>query len=768
MKKIALLMVLVLLFSSCKIVEKVAEKILEEEVETTKEKKEKEEKNTEKEETTTKKEKKSDSNNSNPIKYEDAHNKEVFEGFSDSQIDILNEKGYIVLEQNYDEYPTASYHSIYEMANYADTPSFITTDAALNAFSIFYSDSMKSFELQFFYNNMSEISLILTENLLEKYNSLKTKGDLKDSLKSSVAYMFVASKLFLDEQEEINVADIYTDLGHEVARKYMSNVNEYNDLKSRIPREIMDIVDEEYERVMASADVTQSDLFGYTIDYSQFKPRGHYTSAAVLERFFRGQMWLSNPGFELEENTKTISIAFIIANEIFENSEVRELWHQVYKLSRSFSSSSDDITFEQLEDALDVLGSDGISALEDKETFSKIEKEVKKLPEPKVLVQTSEQSDFDLSTKKQFRVMGQRYSLDQYIMSHLMRATVKPYSSSFEVFAVMGNEICEDLFYEYFEPDENWSEYPEELEKMKEEYKDKKEELYMDDLYHGYIKAIDKSLNMEIDESNENIPYFMKLDDYKYKEINTALGAFAQLKHANVLYSKQSMAEMGAPEETGVLHYVEPNVELYEELYSLCNDTRDVLIDNGINESDIEQLGYLTDAMKLLAEVSALELDGEDIPSDMNSELGFFGGVCESIKNYYIWSVNNYGFEIDYADTSSQPVISDISTIVDSNGSRYLELGIGVPLEIYVLVNQNGKDIIARGLLYSSYEFYYDERLTDETWQEMIGVSRAEYGGVGIDKYVEDAKLVSNMPYASKFVTDEKNNIIDKYVEIDW
>ena len=32
-------------------------------------------------------------------------------------------------------------------------------------------------------------------------------------------------------------------------------------------------------------------VFPYTIDYSQFVPRGHYTRSEVLQKYFRTMMW---------------------------------------------------------------------------------------------------------------------------------------------------------------------------------------------------------------------------------------------------------------------------------------------------------------------------------------------------------------------------------------------------------------------------------------------------------------------------------------------
>ena len=61
-------------------------------------------------------------------------------------------------------------------------------------------------------------------------------------------------------------------------------------------------------------------------------------------------------------------------------------------------------------------------------------------------------------------------------------------------------------------------------------------------------------------------------------------------------------------------------------------------------------------------------------------------------------------------------VIADVHT----SGGSYLEAGVGNAAEIYVAVPQNGKIYLTRGAVFDFFEFLSGERLTDETWQDMI------------------------------------------------
>ncbi|MHA1910376.1 MAG: DUF3160 domain-containing protein, partial [Candidatus Kariarchaeaceae archaeon] len=73
-------------------------------------------------------------------------------------------------------------------------------------------------------------------------------------------------------------------------------------------------------------------------------------------------------------------------------------------------------------------------------------------------------------------------------------------------------------------------------------------------------------------------------------------------------------------------------------------------------------------------------------------------------------------------DTNDSPaIIADVFT--DPNTMQVLEVGIGEIYELFVIVEDStGQAFLTRGGVFSYYEFGQPitERLTDETWQEML------------------------------------------------
>jgi hypothetical protein len=71
-------------------------------------------------------------------------------------------------------------------------------------------------------------------------------------------------------------------------------------------------------------------------------------------------------------------------------------------------------------------------------------------------------------------------------------------------------------------------------------------------------------------------------------------------------------------------------------------------------------------------------------------------------------------------DADDMAIVADVHT--DSNSDQCLEVGVGYPLEIFVIVNEGGVVRIARGAIFSYYEFTQPiaDRLTDEKWRKLL------------------------------------------------
>ncbi len=100
--------------------------------------------------------------------------------------------------------------------------------------------------------------------------------------------------------------------------------------------------------------------------------------------------------------------------------------------------------------------------------------------------------------------------------------------------------------------------------------------------------------------------------------------------------------------------------------------------------------------------------------------MGFINRVGETlgyIASFYDSEIDPYTSEAD----DRTAVIADVHT--DPNTGTVLEVGVGDPYTIYVIVQDSDGNLkLTRGGTFSYYEFTQpmDDRLTDEQWQEML------------------------------------------------
>ncbi|HOV43342.1 MAG TPA: DUF3160 domain-containing protein [Syntrophothermus lipocalidus] len=207
------------------------------------------------------------------------------------------------------------------------------------------------------------------------------------------------------------------------------------------------------------------------------------------------------------------------------------------------------------------------------------------------------------------------------------------------------------------------------------------------------------------------------------KELNTYLGSWTELKHDTVLYAKQVYAEMGGGWEEGDDRgYVEPNPEVYARLAALTAMTRNGLETRGLlAERDKESLNRLEKLALDLKDIAVKELNNEPLSEADYELIRTFGGQLE---HFWLEALRDEVESRSQIWENPAPVVADVAT---APPELVLEEGTGYISDIYVVVPVEGKLRIARGGVYSYYEFPWPaaNRLTDQKWQEILRSGKA-------------------------------------------
>ncbi|MDD4112550.1 MAG: DUF3160 domain-containing protein [Herbinix sp.] len=665
-------------------------------------------------------------------------NIQYFNGFTDEQKDMISKNGFVVLPST-----NTRMSYIYDHNEYLKVPNFVTSDSVLHLYHQFFDKSLLHIESDYLYNYMD----ILTDQMLDKsirlIDILEDK-EMKALQEKNIIFFLVARMLMLDSK----------------------------DIDVEIREELFNIAIEEFDLIESAENFTESPLFGFDIDYSQFTVRGHYTRSEELGRFFKALMWFGTaplPFYDKDENYiyENVLQSLLMSYTTFLDSEFicdAELWNNIYQPTKQYVGDSDDINVFMMNGLrLEVFGeNEDPNIFDDKEYYDKLAQAVKDLPEPKIQGKFMQDvaNPITTPTGKQFRYMGQRYIMDSYIMQELMMPILRPLPSALDVMGVFGSKTAEDLMMNYYKPQDNWPDYVDTFYSLKEEVSEYDVDTWGENLYNGWLWSIKENLT-EYDEDS-GMPIFMTNEAWKAKSLNASVASYTELKHDTVLYGKQGVAEGG----NGVIyknhyHYVEPNVYLYSKLLYLTEYTMSVLRERNMLENHLEQgATYYQELLQFLIECSIKELRNEKLSDDEYNSLLYYGASMANITDNFLFAVAKDYETTDIADMQ----VTDVAT----NPGAYLSLGTGFFDYIYVVIPVDGKLYLSRGAVYSSYEFISNKRLTDEEWWALNGITVNEDEYVSYPEYTEPSNDLPGQPnWVNRFKSYENNLTVDK-IDVEW
>jgi hypothetical protein len=694
-----------------------------------------------------------------------------FEGFTDNQKTAIYQDGFVVLKPSYE---AIKMHHLYESSIYKKIPSFITVDSALHMYHLYFDNSLKLVESTMLYEKLENISNSL---LIESIGAYKDEKliNMSEELKFVAAYFLTANMLL-----DIDTSGI------------------------EVPEEIISLAQEETKLIDATGGYSKSPITKKDLDYSQFTVRGHYAGNENLEKYFKAMMWYGLCGYPIFDETKnepeldidSLTKAMIITCLALENEETFKDFENIYSTTALYTGMSDDLgVFELREMIVKVYGAyPDMNKFKDSSYNDELFKEALLLPEPQI---KPKYTNATAPAGRQFRFMGQRYSFDAESLQNLMEPIQRPIPSGLDVVASLGSLRAEEILDSYYQPKIKWSKYEYNLNLLRQKQDSFTTDEWHKDLYKGWLWTIKSSAaNFE---NTEGMPKFMRSVKWTDKNIHTALGSYAELKHDTILYMKQAVAEMGGGPDLSIpYNYVEPNAEVYANLKWLAEYTKEHLRIRGmLNEPSANVLDNMIEMQEVLMNVSVKELTNQEITAEENEMLYTYGGRIDSIvqtMNYMMWAEN-----IDAGNDYTTALVADIATVAPNASypsSNYLEIGNGLPLEIYVVCRTNGKTFLARGALFNYYEFLSNERLADLKWHEMLGIRKVVmalnpatgqyeeahiYSNEGSESlpnsdYYEiieieepDIPVVSKPEWTNSFVSTESNNVsITENMELDW
>ncbi len=343
----------------------------------------------------------------------------------DSQANLLRKNGFVVVGWQGDDIVEP-----YKQMKIMDVPVFVTTDSLLHLYHIQFNELLKNIEQKEFYNDLNEISKTMETAFTDEYS--RNEGDLKESAKRNVEYFAVGLKLL--------------------------------DPNATVPDFARADVDAELRLIDGHEGFSESPIFKYKEDYSQYVPRGHYTGCEELKRYFKAMMWYGRMAFLLKEGyvskedarIQTIQASWISSKIDFiktsDNKTVAENWNRIYTVTAFFVGVADDLTpYEYREGMLKIFGTFKPAELTDNDKLLNLKTELANMSSPKIYGGTGrcviyppiteEKVNECFENSKGMRFMGQKFVPGSYMFQNLVLLDYTGNSSPFTMVLSQGGPI---------------------------------------------------------------------------------------------------------------------------------------------------------------------------------------------------------------------------------------------------------------------------------------------------------------------------------------
>ncbi|NQT97971.1 MAG: DUF3160 domain-containing protein, partial [Candidatus Marinimicrobia bacterium] len=607
--------------------------------------------------------------------------------FSAADDSLLHQNAFMIRFQPNSQYGTGYcqiYDIYYECRDQA-TPIFVTTDAVLHTFHVLYDYTLRIMEMEQFIPDLDNLATALFSKAQEHYSAI-TDSTLGQAALKNLAYTSVAAVLL--------------------------------DSSFAVPAAVQSLVQAEIDLITAHAGQALSPIFNYGEDYSQYVPRGHYTRNDDFRRYFRAMMWYGRITFYLEkmflnediikEHTRqALLLVHALQNITIADEPLMTVWERIYAPTVFFVGRADDLTiFDYIGVMEQVYGSDcwqqSVDIFADETALAQFRTLAAALPWPEI----------NAWAGKGFRLMGQRYIPDSYMLGRL----VMPYvdgrwlPKGLDIMTVLGSQRAWQILGDHYNETAN-PYYVAAMDSLQLQFVGLPAETWAQNLYWNWLYSLMPLLFPK----GAGYPTFMQNQAWSDKELFTALASWGELRHDTILYAKQSGSWVGQmPLAPFVAGYVEPNPFLYARLAALTDFIATGLASRGLYFAEFDwRYTDLSELLLNLKTISEKELTEQPLSNEEQLLIVNIGSALENLVSFPV----SLGIEADVDETMA--VIADVHT--DLINMVVLEEGVGYPLNIYVIVEIGGELVVTRGGIFSYYEFAWpaNDRLTDEAWQTM-------------------------------------------------
>lgn len=639
---------------------------------------------------------------------------------TDYEKQLLQQNGFVVTER----LAFTSHGKALADVFHKDLPVFVSADAILHTVHMSYDAILVEMEGQILIGKVIQMLNELASRQTALHNRYAGIPGMQISLEDYDVYITVARKLMGQ-----NVTPFYT----------QNNV--------RI-EELMNHINAEQFQYSYS-------IFGeppHTVDFSQFKPRGHYADPEnlirypLLDDYFKTLMWLGRVEIcllELNNNVYSSGIAVqrcvILASMVTEaanESNAKNLYIELNNIIELLVGKQDNVNLSNMEELLQAANITSSAQLLTPSKLFQFQDSLILRPfafqriNSQLMLSNPFSPDIVMPASA-FMLLGQRFIIDSYITAQVVFDRIifnntkmrRMLPSTLDVLFGLGNDAAGQLL----KPEIDQWKYSTNLMALRYLIDGYDDSFWNENLFHQWLNGIRK-LNPPAESARGNLPLFMQSAAYWQQKMNTQLTSWTELRHDNLLYAKQSYTSGWICSYP--FSYVEPFPDFYRSVSSYALKLKQLVEPLQFTHTAIKsQILAYSNNLKSVSDTLAIISEKELSNTQLNlAEINFLKSMLRRASggcgiDYDGWFLELFLYR-DMQFQKEDLICADIHTSgQDENGNNVgwvKHSGTGkINMGVFVVPNNVGQLIAYIGPVGSYHEFTTNGflRLTDEEWK---------------------------------------------------
>ncbi|MEN8229992.1 MAG: DUF3160 domain-containing protein [Bacteroidota bacterium] len=522
----------------------------------------------------------------------------------------------------------------------SDLPLFLSSDFILSTLHNSYDAILQTIEWQFLEPNLMELLHAMYGHLPTLADNYSGDDRYTDIIKDVDLYISVALSLAEDKEflPQYDTEDKYLEVMAAIEEEQMTSMTLFTETKLR------------------------------KLDFSQFTPRGHYNKeiytrdgVITLENYFKTMMWLGRIDFLLtappenpweanwtDEELRRMQLGALLLNEVLYNCGKLDNLTRHEEIISFMVGPDDNMTPDELKGLSDQLLTTNQELFE-QDTYDMFTENLnasddygQKIMSNFFFVDPYSSDPGNLPVS--FKLLGQKFLVDSYVFSEVVFDRIiyngekiwRPLPDPLDAMAALGNEDALALL----EGEMDQYKYASNMAGLKYLIDTYDDDFWEQSLYNTWLNAI-RSLNPLT--TSSQLPYFMQTTAWHHEKLNTQLTSWAQLRHDNILYGKQSYT--GGTGCSYPYTYVEPYPELYGNLKRFAENASyffsDVLSGELVESKDqiTDYYQSYSEIMGKLETIARKELEGTPLSDEeitfLKSMINGYMASGPSISGWY-------------------------------------------------------------------------------------------------------------------------------------